>query len=417
MTSLTFTSLGGCREVGRNAFLIESGDSNFLLDYGFEIQNSLVPITIPEKINGFFLSHAHIDHSGLIPVLYKSGYNGKTFLTEATSSLAEMLLKDSIKVQERRGEQPRFLTPHIRKFIKNGFIAKYNQKIRLHNGIAEFYDAGHIPGSCQTLLDTNGKRVLYTGDIKFEETEMLHGADTRIKNVDVLISENTYSYKDHPKRREVADKLKEIIQETVYNNGVAVVASFAVGRAQELLLLLYNLGFDVYMDGMSVEATKRILLNPSSVKNPKQLKKAFGRVRKPRSSQERSRIIKKPCVIITTAGMLQGGPVEHYIKKLHNRPECSLTLTGYQAVNTVGRTLLDTGRYVTEGINEKLKMNVNFMDFSGHCGRGNLIKYYEKLNPKKILLVHGEHSEKFAQELKGKGFDTIAPKNGEKISL
>ena len=417
MSLLSFTSLGGSREVGRNAFLIESGDSKFLLDYGFEIQNSLLPIRIPERINGFFLSHAHIDHSGAIPILYKSGYNGKTFLTETTLSIAEMLLKDSIKVQERRGEQPRFLMPHVRKFIGSGFVAKYNQKIKLHNGVAEFYDAGHIPGSCQTLLDTNGKRILYTGDIKFEETEMLRGADMNIKNVDVLISENTYSYKDHPKRKEVADRLKEIVQETVYNNGVAVVASFAVGRAQELLLLLYNLGFDVYMDGMGVEATKRILLNPSSVKNPKQLKKAFGRVRKPRSENDRSRIIKKPCVIITTAGMLQGGPVAYYIKKLHKRPDCSLTLTGYQAEETVGRTLMNTGRYVTEGINEKLKMAVNFMDFSGHCGRGNLIKYYEKLNPKKILLVHGEYSEKFAQELKEKGFNTIAPKNGEKINL
>ncbi|MFH1445624.1 MAG: MBL fold metallo-hydrolase [Nanoarchaeota archaeon] len=417
MSFVTFTALGGCQEVGKNAFLFESDKGKYLMDYGLQVQDSLIPMKPPDGLDGVFLSHSHLDHCGAIPVLYKQGYKGKVYLTAPTLSLTEMLLKDSIKVQERRGQIPHFLMPDAKRFMKNHYRANYKQSIKLNGARAEFHDAGHIPGSSLTLLETGGKRILYTGDIKFEDTVLMSGADTKIKNVDVLVSETTYCYKNHPKRSELAEELKEKIQEILYNNSIAVLPSFAVGRTQELLLLVYKLGFPVYMDGMGIEATQRILLHPRSIKNPQELRKAFSRAHKIKHSRQRQSAIKNPSIVITTAGMLQGGPVNYYIENLYKRPGCSLILTGYQVEGTVGRTLMDTGRYINEGIDEKLKMKLEFMDFSGHAGKNELIKFYEKINPKKIILVHGEHSDEFVNQVKGKGFDVIAPKNGQKIKL
>ena len=416
MGSISFTALGGCQEVGRNAFLIESGGKKFLLDYGIDVQESALPLSVPKGVNGVFLSHAHIDHSGALPLLYKKGYDKKTFMTKPTAKLSEMLLKDSMKVQKLRGHS--FFSSHdLRKMLDEISIVGYRKPINIDGAKIEFYDAGHIPGSASILLEVGGKRILYTGDINFEETELMQAADTRIRDVDIIISESTYSYKNHPKKHELADKLRELSQETYYNDGIMILPTFAVGRAQEILLILNKLTFPVFIDGMCIEATEKILQYPDSVRDSKELKRAFGRARKIKSPHERANVIKNPCIIVTTAGMLQGGPVDYYVKKLYDRQNCSIILTGYQVEGTPGSILMRTGKYITNEMEEKVKMDVKSMDFSAHCGKDGLINFYKKLNPKKIILVHGEHTKEFMQDLKKLGFDVVAPKNEEKVLL
>lgn len=413
MTEITF--LGGAREVGRMGILVDSGRERFLLDYGVNVENMDVPLQPKMPITALLLSHAHLDHSGNIPALYKLGWNGSVYATPATFELCSLLLRDSLKIQEKKGLIPKYLMHDLAKMERIRKNVVFRKMVNFKSANVEFCDAGHVPGSASILLETNGKRILYTGDIKFVNTELMKAADTNLGDIDVVICESTYSYKNHPDRKELTDSLKKKIQYTVYNNGIAVLPCFAIGRTQEMLSIVSDLGFPVFMDGMGIEATRRVLSHPESVRNHKKLRKAFKRARKIRGGTQRKNVIANPCIVITTAGMLNGGPVGFYIKKLHERENCTLTLSGFQVPGTVGRYLLDTGRYVNEGLDIKPKMKVEFMDLSAHCGRDGIINFLKKVNPEKVFLVHGERVEGFARELKGMGFDTYAPKNGEKV--
>jgi putative mRNA 3-end processing factor len=409
--------LGGAREVGRLAIQVDTKTEKHLFDYGVDVQDGLIPQKPDKAQNAVFLSHAHLDHCGFIPNLYKSGYSGSVYSTPVSLDLCSLLLKDSLKVQEKRGLTPQFLNHDIKEFERFARGLEYRKRLELGNSVIELYDAGHVPGSASILMESQNKRILYTGDIKFSETKLLRGADTSYRNIDTLICESTYFYKNHPDRKSLTDKLREIAQHTVYNNGILLLPCFAIGRAQEMLLNLHDLGFPIYMDGMCIRATKIILLHKNSVKDGNKLRKAFSKAHKISRSSERKRAIKKPCIIIATSGMLNGGPITYYIKKLHKREDCCMVLSGYQVEGTVGRKLLDTGKYVNEGLDVKPKMPVHFMDLSAHCGRDSLIRFLEKTNPEKVLPVHSDRTEDFAKELKAKGFDAHAPRNGEMVRI
>jgi putative mRNA 3-end processing factor len=410
--------LGGAKEVGRSAIHVDTGSERFLMDYGIDVQDMKIPIRPELNLTAVLLSHAHMDHSGLLPELYKRGYSGSVYATPVTFGLCSLLLKDSIKVQKIKGERPYFLHHDIKRMERLRKEVRFREPVVFGKSKVEFYDAGHIPGSSMIMVESAGKRVLYTGDVKFIDTELMKGADTNIEDVDVIISESTYSYKDHPDRVKLTDRLREYVQNTVYNNGIVVLPSFAVGRTQEMLVIMSKLGFKMTVDGMGIEAADIILRYPDTVRDPKTLSKVFGRALKISKGRQRDQAIEEPGVIITTAGMLSGGPVGYYIQKLYQRPDCMLILTGYQVENTVGRILMDTGSYVNEGLNIKPRMKVEFMDFSAHTDRTHLIKFYKKLNPEKIILVHGDHRiEDFGQELSGMGFKTAVPENGQKIEV
>jgi len=412
---VTITCLGGGKEVGRASIKVSAKEEKFLLDYGIEVQDMKVPLDPGKDITSVFLSHAHLDHSGYIPNLYKKGYNGKVYATPVTFGLAGLLLRDSIKVQGKKGLQPQFLLDHVKKMERLKAAINTGKDIRFKKSTVKLFNAGHVPGSCSTLIEADGKKVLYTGDIKFTSTSLTKGAFDNYRNIDVLVTESTYSYRNHPNRKELLDSLRELAQKTVYKNGILLLPAFAVGRTQELLTVLYDLGFKTYMDGMGIEATRVMLSHPKSIRDPKRLAKAFGAAHKIKNFRQRTDVVKNPCVIITTAGMLNGGPISYYIKKLHKRSDCALVMSGYQVDGTVGRRLLDTGIYMNEGINVKPKMDVSFLDLSAHCGRDSLLKFIRKVKPKKVVLVHGDRTGEFALELKGMGFDAYAPSNGDSI--
>jgi putative mRNA 3-end processing factor len=397
MSELTF--LGGGNEVGRIAVLAECGNDRFLLDYGIDVQTGEPPIRPEFPLTAMFISHAHVDHSGMMPELYRRGWKGSVFGTAATQGICRLLLEDSVKVQKKKGQTPHYHPMHIK--IMNGHwkTIGYNKPVSFRNSTVRLLDAGHIPGSSSPLIETGGKRILYTGDL------------------DVLIMESTYHYKNHPDREALEDDLRELVQNTIYNNGTVLLPAFAVGRTQELLLILHDLGFPVFVDGMGIGATEIMLNHPEFLREPRKLGKAFGRARKVRSNRDRKEALKDPSIVISTAGMLSGGPIGYYIKHLHEREDCVMVMTGYQVEGTVGRRLLDTGRYVNEGIDVKPRMRIQFMDFSAHCGRDGLINLVRKTNPEKVIVMHGDATPEFAKELGGMGFDARAPKNGEKVRI
>lgn len=409
--------LGGANEVGRSSVLAQSGDERFLFDYGISVQSGEIPVTPKLPLTAMFITHAHVDHSGLIPELYKRGWKGNVFGTGPTQGLSNMLLEDSIKVQKKRGQIPHFHPMHIKVMNSYWKAVNYNKLIKFKNSSARFLDAGHIPGSSSVVLETGGKKILYTGDIKFSDTRLLKGSNIMNEKTDILIMESTYHYKNHPARKELEDNFREVVQNTVYNNGIALVPAFAVGRTQEIISILSDLGFPIYMDGMGIEATDIMLNYPNFLKDPKKLGKAFGRAFRVKRTKDRKEALSKPCIVVSTAGMLNGGPIGYYIKRLYDREDCSLILTGYQVEGTVGRALVDTGRYMHEGIDAKLKMPFQLMDFSAHCGRDSLIELVKKTNPEKVFVMHGGETPKFALELKELGFDAYAPESGDSFKV
>jgi putative mRNA 3-end processing factor len=409
--------LGGCNEVGKLGMLIDTGTEKFLWEYGVNVQTKERPIQPSINLDGVFVSHAHLDHSGMLPQLYRLGYDGPVYTDPTTLDLLSILLRDSLKLQKRSGEPLDFMLGDIKRLERNTRFLRPGDKQDFVTSSVSFHNAGHIPGSVMPLLENKGNRILFTGDVKFIDTQLMNGAETKFKNIDVLISESTYSHTNHPDRKKLEDSLKKVVQETVYGGGVCVIPSFAVGRTQEMLLLLHELGIPIYMDGMGIRATEAILRHPKGVRDHKSLEKAFSFAHKVRNARERDRIIESPCIILTTAGMLNGGPVVHYISRLYERPDCSLVITGYQVPGTAGRALLDTGKFVNGEIEVKPKMRMEFLDFSAHTDQDHLISFYKKVRPNKILLVHGEKPNEFAKDLQKLGFDASAPKNGETVRI
>jgi putative mRNA 3-end processing factor len=411
------TVLGGGREVGRLSVLLETGKERFLLDHGIEVQNFGIPLRHSVPIDAVLLSHAQLDHSGYVPGLYKNGYKGGVYGTGVTFDLCSMLLRDSLKVQDRNRVEPIYMKHDIKDMELKKKAVEIGRKEHIGSSLVEVHSSGHIPGSASYIINSGGRRVMFTGDINFVDTQLMEGAENAYNDIDMLVTEATYSHRNHPERKAAEDRLREIAQETVYNNGILLLPTFAVGRTQELLLIMHDLGFPIYLDGMGIQASEIIMSCPESVSNPERLRKAFGKAHKISKSSQREAILSKPCIVITTAGMMNGGPIGYYIKRLHKRENCRLVITGYQVDGTVGKRLLDTGRYVNEGLDIKPRMGIEQIDFSAHTDHDHLIEFFQKTNPGKIALVHGDRTPEFAQELKGMGFDAYAPANGDRISF
>ncbi|MBI4173986.1 MAG: MBL fold metallo-hydrolase [Candidatus Aenigmarchaeota archaeon] len=413
----TVTGLGGFHEVGRQAIFIDSGTESLLIDYGISIQNMAVPLPIPKMPGAVVLSHAHLDHSGHLPSLYLKGYPGAVYATDTTFALSDLLLRDSHKVQMLNGLRPHYDLIDVDTFGKAGRRVAFGDPFGLKGATVTLSDSGHVPGGGSVLAEIGGKRILYSGDIKFGRTELLDGAFTDFEGIDLLITEATYSYKNHPDRSMMRERLRSHVQEVIGNGGIVLIPSFAVGRAQEMICMLYDLGIPMYIDGMGAKATRIILDHKHSIRRPEKLEQAFAAAIKIKKHAERRQVTKKPCIIVTSAGMLQGGPAKLYMREIYNKPECSVVLNGFQMAGTPGKILLDTGRYVDDDIDVQAKLKVEFMDFSFHCGRDNLLKFIRKVNPGMVVPVHSEHVQEFSAELKGMGFASAPIRNGETIAV
>jgi len=410
--------LGGFREVGRSAVLVDTGSEKILLDYGIKInvKPTQYPRKVNSKLNAILLSHAHLDHSGSIPILYHQGQRCTFYGLEIDKPLTRMLLFDSWKISMYEGEEERYTKSDIRTTMRHFKPVKYNKPFKIGKTKVTFLDAGHIPGSAMILLEANKKSILYTGDFNLSDTRLISGANIDIPNVDVLITESTYSDREHPDRFNEERNMVEAIEETIANEGIALISCFAIARTQEMLLILdeYELKEKIYVDGMSKKATRIIDSYPELQKDHDQVKRALDRlnVKFITNPSIRRKALKNPCIIITTSGMLTGGPVAHYIEKLYDRTDCTLMLTGFQVPGTEGALLLKTGRYIHEDLDLKMKMSVRKFSFSSHASRTELFKFARQLNPEKIFCVHGDNTVRFAQELKhDHGLDAVSPKD------
>ncbi|MEM5835901.1 MAG: MBL fold metallo-hydrolase [Candidatus Aenigmatarchaeota archaeon] len=399
--------------VGCSGILVDNGIEKILLDYGTRIRE--VPPTFPIPIQGkpdaILLSHCHLDHSGAIAIFSANGKDCPIYSTNVTKPLTELLLLDSLKVSHEEGVSLPFKKRDVEKTIKNFVLIPYRQEFKFRSIKFTFFDAGHVPGSAMILLRLGDKNLLYTGDLKTTDTRLLKRADLNLPRVDYLIIESTYSNREHPERKLQEKELVKIIEETLSVDGHCLIAGFAVGRLQEILVVLdkYGVDYSIYLDGMAKKATTIINQHKQFLKEPESLDKALEKVEYVGSEISRKRVLKKPGVILTTSGMLMGGPVIWYLKRLYADRRSSLVLTGWQLEDTPGRILLETGRLITKDLDLEVKMFVKRLDFSAHAGRSELFEFVEKLNPEKVFCIHGDHTEEFANELRERGFDAVAP--------
>jgi len=411
MVKLEF--LGALSFVGCSGVVVDTGKAKLVLDYGTKLQETppKFPLPIQGKADAVLLSHCHLDHSGAVPLFNANSNSIPVYAKDVTKNLCELLWMDSIKISREEGVELPFSKHDVVKTIDNFISVKYRHQFNFKGSKISFFDAGHIPGSSMPFVNSGDKTILYTGDLKTVDSRLLKGADTDLPDVDVLITETTYGYRDHPDRKTQEKQLVEAIRNTLAVDGVCLVAGFAVGRLDELLLVLDSHGIDypVYIDGMAKKAITIINRHKNLMKEPNALDRALKKVEYVNEEKKRKKIIRQPCVILTTSGMLSGGPIVGYIKKLYDNRDCTLILSGFQVEGTSGKVLLETGKFINKDLNLDMRMFVKRLDFSAHLGRTELFDFIEKVNPEKVFCVHGEHTEEFASELKEKGWDAVAP--------
>ncbi len=414
MASLTF--LGGAGEVGRSGILFED-DKKILMDYGIKIhEKTEYPLPFQGFLNALIISHAHLDHSGFSPAAYES-QNPLCFGTYPTQALSLLLIKDSMKVQKLKREKQQFSSSDFKKMLHAYVPLPYDTRHNLSRSLSlSLRDAGHILGSSLVELNYGNKKLVYTGDFKLGETRMHRGARP-IKDVNVLIIESTYSDRDHPDRKELEKRLHDEVRAVIERGGNVLFPAFAVGRSQELLQILHAMkeDFPVYLDGMAKTASEISLDYPSYMKDARAFRESLSEAKFVMFEGHRRRALSEPSVIVSTAGMLEGGPAMGYIPRLNKQSK--IILTGYQMPGTNGWHLLNSKIVRTNGLEMKVEIPVEYLDLSAHAGRSDLLKFISAAAPEKIFCIHGDHCDKFAAELKEGGYEARAPKIGESSEI
>jgi putative mRNA 3-end processing factor len=410
--------LGSGREVGRSCFLLET-DQRVLLDYGLKIfskegkkKTNMFPIPYQGSIDAVFLSHAHLDHSGFLPEIYTRPFV-HWFGTPPTLDISSILWNDSLKIMK---EEAPYRKVHISRAESNWAPMLYGQNLSLGDTTYTLHDAGHIAGSSMVRATHKGKSLVYSGDFNTADTRMHKGAKAP-ENVDYLIMESTYSDRDHPPREEAERNLIRKVEKTVDEGGTALLPAFALGRSQELLAVLHAhlRGIPVYLDGMSKAITRIYLKYDSYLKDHPALQEASESTIFVENSRDRRDATREPGVIVSTAGMMEGGPALSYLLSLS--PNSRIIFTGYNVEGTNGWKILNKGKVTIDKNDLDVSIPSEYIDFSAHAGRKELLSFAKKANPEKIILNHGDKTQHFAEELREMGFDALAPANGDSLDL
>ncbi|WP_313695893.1 MBL fold metallo-hydrolase [Halorarum halobium] len=411
--------LGGAGEVGRSAVLV---DESLLLDYGTK---TATPPQYPlgsagggrgVDPNAVVVSHGHLDHVGAVPALLSGEARPEIHWTPPTRELALTLARDTLKLH---GNSPRcpFTGEDVRRIGEVSVEHGYGEPFEAAGYEVTFFEAGHIPGSAHVIVDDGDTRLLYTGDFHTDDQRLVSGTTAR-PDADVVICESTYSDVEHEDRTAIEERFAESVKTTLWEGGTVIVPAFAIGRTQELMLICEAYDVPCYVDGMGTEVTEMLRQYPEFVRNADALRRAtsHARVVTGRDGQ-RERIVDQRAAIITTSGMLSGGPAMTYIPAIRANPTNKITLTGYQVEGTPGRSLLETGSAEIDGRVMPVSARVEQYDFSAHADRSGLLDFLESYRDAEVLVNHGDRCEAFAEELRADGYDASAPELGARVTV
>lgn len=447
---IRLTSLGGFREVGRSALLLQTPESKVLLDCGIKPGTNEYPyLNVPEfdinKINAVVVSHAHLDHCGMIPYLYKIGYDGPLYLTAPTRDLMVLLCMDYIELSQREGSASPYSTKEIKEAVKHSICLDYDEVSDITPDMRlTLLNSGHVLGGSLVHIHIGDGmyNVLYTSDYKFDRTALFEPASNDFQRAETIITESTYGMKEDimPKRQDAEAQLIEICKKTVERGGIALIPSFAVERSQDVMVILSRAGFEypIYIDGMVWDATAIHTAYPEYFNKELQklilqqgenpfTNKIFKRIG---SEEERRKVLgaKEPCIIISTSGMLVGGPSVWWLKNLAENSKNSLIFVSYQAEGSLGRRIQKGWKEIPmeqNGKNMAIPINLeiaNINGLSGHSDQKQLLNYLSRLKqrPERIIVDHGESSKciEFARTCHNIfRCETLAPKLLETIRL
>ena len=459
--------IGATHEVTGSCTLLEVGGRFYLVDCGMEqgtdvFQNIPLPV-LPSQIEAVFLTHAHIDHSGMLPKLYKDGFKGQIYATEATCNLCDIMLRDSAHIQEseaqwrtrkaeRAGEpavEPTYTLQDAMGAIKLLRPCRYLEPIRVAEGISiRMNDIGHLLGSAaiELWLTENGetRKIVFSGDVGNTNQPLLNDPKP-VEETDYLVIESTYGDRYHDMERVwPVQELADCIQRAFDRGGNLVIPSFAVGRTQEMLYLIREIkqkglvkghyNFPVYVDSpLAVEATGIFLQSHESNFDEETLAVLRQGIN-PIWSQgvalsvtaEESKLINmnpEPKVILSASGMCEAGRIRHHLKHNLWRKESIILFVGYQADNSLGRKLQDGAKSV-KLFGEEIAVNAEIATLkgtSGHADKDGLLKWlgYFKVKPQKVFINHGDDDQcqAFCKCLKDMGYDAEAPYSGTEYDL
>jgi len=374
------------------------------------------------NLDAVVLSHAHLDHTGALPDLFVNS-SILTYMTLPTLELSKILWFDTLKIAGYEGIDSAFSKEEIEDATKFTFPVDYKRTLHITQNCAmQFFDAGHILGSAMPKFTMGDKSLLYTGDFKVEETRLFKGADLNVGPIDYLAIESTYGDRNHAPRAECEQIFIEEVQETLDRGGTALVPAFAVGRSQEIIDVLHEhkINAPIYLDGMGQRVAAVTTKFPKFLKNPRSLKKALDKTIWVRNNSDRKKAVDQPSVIVTTAGMLQGGPALNYLKRIYKDERSNVFLTGFQVEETPGRILMETNKIEIDGKVYNVKGKVEKFDFSAHASQSEMMRAITKWQPEKILLVHGDPEviKIFGKKIYAEtGIEVIVPEAGKKIEL
>ena len=463
---MKITFIGATHEVTGSCTYIDACGKRFLVDFGMEqgedcFENVQIPVS-PSNIDFVLLTHAHIDHSGLLPLLYAGGFNGEIHATVATFHLCDVMLRDSAHIQEfeaewrnrkgkRKGDEeyiPLYTMDDAIGAVSLFVPHEYEKESEISEGIkVKFIDAGHLLGSSSieiTLTENNiSRKIVFSGDIGNINQPLIRDPHY-ISNADYVVMESTYGNRNHELPTDYVTSLTEILQKTFDRGGSVIIPSFAVGRTQEMLYFIRQIkadnlvknhdNFPVYVDSpLAIEATNIFINNRESCYD----EEALSFVRKGINpigfeglitavSSDDSRAINddtRPKVIISASGMCEAGRIKHHLKHNLWKKENTILFVGYQASNTLGRSLIDGARKVklfgeTVQVNAEIRRLAGISGHADYTGLMNWIKAID--SPKKVFVNHGEEIavEALAKEIRENlGLDVYAPYSGAEFDL
>ena len=463
---MKITFLGANHEVTGSCTMLEAAGRRFLIDCGMEqgkdvYENQPIPVA-PGEIDWVLATHAHIDHTGLLPLLVRNGFRGKIYATNPTVELCGIMLRDSAHIQEFEAEwknrkakragdapvEPMYTIQDAEAALKLFVGVDYDTKVELAPGLAiRFVDVGHLLGSSsiEIWVTENGAttKLVFSGDIG-NTNQALIKDPTYIQQADYVVMESTYGDRTHGPRPDYVAELSKILQRTFDRGGNVVIPSFAVGRTQELLYFIREIkerglvtghgNFPVYIDSpLAIEAT-RIFQNTDigcfDAETRALLEQGIDPIQFPglrvSVTSDESRMInadRTPKVILSASGMCEAGRIRHHLKHNLWRPECTVLFVGYQAVGTLGRTLID-GATTVKLFGEPIEVQAEICQLtgmSGHADKNGLLHWVGSFaeKPKRVFVIHGEDEVEniFVDTLTQKGFTACAPYNGAQWAI